>query len=81
MEAETRTCRLSGHPEFALDYDPAVVIEPDIRWLLEFLERSVASGTKYRAGESVRVGWADLLIEQGDRGRLWLQEPDWTGVL
>lgn len=81
MRAVTRTCRHHGHPEFVLDYDPAIVIEPDVEWLLDFLERSVGSGTKYRTQETIRIGWTDTLIEQTDSYHLLLLEPDWTGRL
>lgn len=81
MRVTTRMCGLRRHPEFVIDYDPAVVIEPDVEWFLAFLERSVASGTNYRAQETIRVGWADLLIEQEERGQLLLLEPDWSGGL
>ncbi len=79
MQTATRTCRHHGHPEFIVDYDPAIVIEPDVEWLLEFLEKSVDSGTKYRTQEIIRIGWTDTLIEQVDNNHLRLLEPDWTG--
>lgn len=81
MQAATKTCRHHEHPEFVLDYDPAIVIEPDVEWLLEFLERSVCSGTRYRNQETISIGWTDTLIEQTDSNHLRLLEPDWTGKL
>ncbi len=81
MKAATTGCGKYGHREFSVEYDESLVPTADVKWLLAFLEETVASGTKYQPQETLRVGWTDMLIEEAEGSRLRLLEPDWEGVL
>jgi hypothetical protein len=77
---QTTACAKYDHPEFVIACEESVVPAPDVEWLVDYLERSVASGERYRPEETIRIGWTDVLLE-GNQGRLQLLEPDWTGAL
>jgi hypothetical protein len=81
MRSTTQECRAHGQRDFVLEYDEQAVVESDVLWLIRFLEHSVESGTRYAPGQTLRVGWTDLLIEDDEGGYLALLEPDWSGVL
>jgi hypothetical protein len=72
----TTTCARLGHPEFRIAYDPAiVVIADDAKWLLGWLEESVAQGTRYVAGQTCQIGWITTEVRlDGDDLSIW--EPD-----
>lgn len=76
MIASTTQCHLFGHPEFRLLVDETIVLEEDFVWLKEYLERSVADGSKYRHHETVQIGWMINLVEDRGDGSLGLSEPD-----
>jgi hypothetical protein len=71
----TTTCALHGHPEFRIAYDPAVVIADDVKWLLGWLEGSVAGGARYAAGQTCQIGWAITQVRH-DGDDLTICEPD-----
>lgn len=74
---QTTTCRRYGHPEFRVNYDPALVpLEEDVRWLLAGLERSVAAGERFTDGQTFQVGWMVTLIRDSGMGLLSILEPD-----
>lgn len=81
MKSVTTGCGSHSHREFVLEYNPSVVPSSDVTWLLTFLERSVAAGTRYEPGQALRVGWADTLVTGSEDGQLTLLEPDWLGWL
>jgi hypothetical protein len=73
----TKTCRRHGHPEFRISYDPAVVVVPeDVKWLLGWLEKTVADGTRYTPGQTCQVGWMVTEVRQHEDGELSIWEPD-----
>lgn len=72
-------CRL-GHPEFRIVFDSRQVIEPDVDWLTKFLSQNVASGTRFKPGETVQIGWVILKIESNEEGTLSLFEPDFVEI-
>jgi hypothetical protein len=78
MKRSTTQCHKYNHPEFTLEVGPEV-IEPDLDWLIRYLEESVAQGTRYVPGQTVQLGWTILEVRDlGDLGgnRLALFEPD-----
>jgi len=76
----TNTCQKFGHSEFRLVFDSPQVIDPDVIWLVEFLTRNIASGTQYKPGELVQIGWMVLKIQTNEEGTLSLLEPDFLEI-
>lgn len=72
----TQNCKAHGHLELALAYDPAQVLESDVRWFASTLEWMVGSGSRFGAGESVQLGWSALWVSEMEDGVLGFEEPD-----
>jgi hypothetical protein len=73
----TTRCSRHGHSEFRITADPAVaVVEGDATWLLEWLEDTVAQGTRFADGQTCQVGWVVTQIRQDGGGDLSIWEPD-----
>lgn len=73
----TTTCARHGHPEFRVRFDPKLVpIENDRRWLIGWLEESVARGERFQPGETCQIGWLVAEVRAGADGALELWEPD-----
>ncbi|WP_157687118.1 immunity protein Imm33 domain-containing protein [Burkholderia lata] len=52
----------------------------DIGWLLQFLEQSVAGGERFRAGETLQIGWMVTMLEAAEEGALRIMEPDMRAI-
>ncbi|MEU2177956.1 hypothetical protein ABZ552_27390 [Nocardia sp. NPDC019219] len=69
----TTSCVSHGHPEFTV-----VFTEPQLpgmeNWLLSYLESTVAAGTRYHPGETIRIGWNLVRVRGRDDGTLGLAE-------
>lgn len=69
----TTSCASHGHPEFTV-----VITETQLpgmeSWLLAYLESSVAEGTRYHPGETIRIGWNLVRVRGRDDGTLGLAE-------
>lgn len=73
----TATCASHGHPEFRVSYDPKLVPVPDdARWLVGWLEDSVARGAKYEPAQTCQIGWLVAEVRAGADSALELWEPD-----
>lgn len=73
----TTTCAHHGHPEFRIAYDPTVVVASgDAKWLVRWLEESIAEGTRFEAGQTCQVGWGVTEVRLHESGDLILCEPD-----
>lgn len=73
----TTTCARHGHPEFRVSFDPKLVPVPDdVRWLVGWLEESVARGVRYEPGQTCQIGWLVAEVRAGADGTLELWEPD-----
>jgi len=73
----TTACQKHQHPEFQINYDPALVpVEDDVRWFLGWLEQSVSMGEKFSDGQTCQVGWAITEMRSGEDGVLCIWEPD-----
>ena len=81
MRSRTRECRKHGHPEICFTYDDKVVPEPDVIWLIDYLEQAVASGRRLSEGQTIKIGWSVNLIAENQWGDLELMEPDWSGTI
>jgi hypothetical protein len=75
MIARTTGCFRYAHPEFSVSYDPSVVIQPDVDWLVRTLETAVASGQRFEDGQLFQVGWIVTLIRRNADATLSLLEP------
>ena len=53
----------------------AMRIASGARFLLDFFAEAVARGTRFRAGETVQVGWMTLLLKETADGALDVHEP------
>jgi hypothetical protein len=73
----TSACHARKHPEFRITYDPAIVpVEGDVRWLVGWLEQSVAQGKRFAPGQTCQIGWIVTEVRQVNDGHLSLWEPD-----
>jgi hypothetical protein len=75
----TRGCAQHGHPEFTLRFrEPSLV--PDLeQGLIRVLEESVARGTRFAAGETLRYGWATLRLKERGDDTLGIEEQSSKG--
>ena len=83
MVIVTETCRRHGHPEFVLEADEAHVPAIYLENVAQTVQRMVAQGSVFRAGETFQIGWMLTRVESyGSAGnpartdRLTLFEPD-----
>lgn len=73
----TTTCASHGHPEFRVSFNPKLVPVPyDARWLVGWLEDSVARGERFAPGQTCQIGWLVAQVRAGADGALELWEPD-----
>lgn len=72
----TSKCVRYGHPEFEINVSEEEVPRPDIDWMLSTLESMVAGGERFKAGETMQIGWMLTRLEPGERGSLRVLEPD-----
>lgn len=73
----TSTCHAHKHPEFHINYDPALVpVQDDVRWFAGWLEQSVAQGKQFAPGQTCQIGWMVTEVRQGNDGLLSFWEPD-----
>ena len=74
---KTTTCHKHGHPEFHLTYDPKLVpVESDRKWLIQWLEESVADGSRFLPGQTCQFGLMITKVHLAEDGSLSLLEPD-----
>jgi len=75
MIATTTNCKRYGHLEFAISFDPDLVIRPDVDWLLGCIETAVATGQRFQDGETYQVGWMLTFISRNASDTLSILEP------
>src|SRR5690242_5545186 len=75
-EFRTTQCGKYGQPEIVFQAQTASIPDVDREWLTRTLEEMVASGSRFKAGETLQLGWMVNRFEQGEGGTLRLQEPD-----
>jgi hypothetical protein len=68
-----------AHPEFVLYYDTPPVTPDAVQWLIHYLETSVASGERYKPGETMQIGWMITQLADED-GLLCICEPDFRSA-
>jgi hypothetical protein len=72
----TTTCAAHGHPEVTLQLARPLPLPGVERMLLGYFEDAVARGTRFAAGQTVRVGWALLRLVDRDDGTLGVEERE-----
>jgi len=75
----TEGCAKYKHPEIVFEVGEGVP-EVDALHFKSTLEQMVASGSRFKAGETFQVAWMILRFAETDKGRLTLQEPDMQGM-
>lgn len=75
----TEGCAKYKHAEIAFEVGEGVP-EVDALHFKSTLEGMVASGSRFKAGETFQVAWMILRFAEADQGRLSLQEPDMKGM-
>jgi hypothetical protein len=75
-EFRTTQCAKYGQPEISFEVKSESIPAADRQWLIESLESMVASGSRFKPGETVQLGWMVDRIEKGPDETLRLQEPD-----
>jgi len=75
-EFRTTQCSKHGHPEISFQVSSVAIPDVDPKWLVEGLEGMVASGSRFKAGETLQLGWMVNRFEKGPDGTLRLHEPD-----
>ncbi len=78
MEMHRRSLERYGHPDIAVWAG-----EPHgagAEWLLDYVESSVAAGTRFAAGDTVQAGWVTVMIEDAEPGLLEVMEPDFASM-
>ncbi|MDP2273411.1 MAG: hypothetical protein Q8N23_02450 [Archangium sp.] len=75
-EFRTTQCAAFDHAEFTLRFLRDVPV-PDLeKMLIGYFENAVATGTRFKPGQTVQLGWATLRLTQRDDGTLGVLEPD-----
>ncbi len=75
-ELRTTQCRQYDQPEIAFQVKSAAIPAPDPQWVIETLETMVASGSRFKPGDTLQLGWMINQFAAGPDGTLRLQEPD-----
>ena len=75
LQRVTTQCGAHGHPEISLRCDGSIVPEEDLDWFARNLEEMVAGGEKFKAGDTIKIGWIMARFKAAD-GLLALEEPD-----
>jgi len=73
LENHTTLCQTFGQPEIVLALDDQFGFDPV--WLIDFFEKSVAGGRRFKANETVQVGWMLLLLKASGSNTLDAWEP------
>ena len=75
--AELRTTpRGNDVPAIVFEVQSATIPETDRQWLIKTLEDMVAGGSRFKAGETLQLGWMIDQFAASPDGTLRLQEPD-----
>ena len=75
----TDGCAKFQHPEIMFDVGERIP-DVDAEHFKSTLEDMVASGSRFKAGETFQVAWMILKFAEADKGRLKLMEPDMKGM-
>ncbi|MFD1710891.1 hypothetical protein FVQ98_01235 [Ottowia sp. GY511] len=76
----TTQCGQFKHPEIEFSVSTKAVPEGDIQHMVASLERMVASGSRFKDGETLQLGWMVTRFASAPGGKLRLTEPDMKKV-
>lgn len=80
MLFKTTNCHQYNHPELCFNADTGEIPEPNLRWLIQYLETEVARGIGFHNQSTLQLGWMPNRFELMDDGCLHLIEPDFKGL-
>ena len=80
MLFKTTNCYRYNHPELCFNGDTGEIPEPNLRWLIQYLETEVARGVRFQNQSTLKLGWMPNRFELMDDGCLYLTEPDFKGL-
>lgn len=75
----TKRCSQFNHPEFVLYVNTSPILEECASFIANFLEEDVASGSVYKVGETVQIGWMITKLYEED-GHLCVCEPHFVDM-
>ena len=67
-----------GQPEICVSVEDGIPFSSE--WICEFFESEVAEGRRFRAGETVQIGWMVTMLKERADGMLELWEPDFASI-
>ncbi len=76
QEFSTKKCARFGQPEFVYSSGDSTIIDTDTLWFASTLEGMCASGSRFKAGQTLLIGPVALKMEAAEGKRLRLFEPD-----
>ena len=79
IEIRSTECSHYGHPEFRVTWTSSAVPHGDAALLVKHLEERVSAGERFRAGETLQIGWIEARLRLGPIGLLEFEEPDFLG--
>ncbi|BDT86702.1 hypothetical protein FMUAM8_24660 [Nocardia cyriacigeorgica] len=80
MKQRRTAAGVAGQTEFTFDYEPEIVTELGIEWLVQWLEESIRAGSRFTAGQTIGLGWLNCYVIERADGTLGLCEPDFVNV-
>lgn len=75
-ELRTTQCGKHGVSEIGFEVRSSTIPEADRQWVIKTLEDMVAGGSRFKAGETLQLGWMINQFVAAPDGTLRLQEPD-----
>lgn len=72
----TKKCAQFKHPEFQITVANKSIPQVDVENFLSGLEDMVAAGGRFKAGETMQIGWMLTKLQEGENGSLEVTEPD-----
>ena len=73
VKFRTENCERFGQPEIVLTLDDEARMEP--RWILDYFQDASATGKRFRAEETVQIGWMVTKLVETPEGDLEVWEP------
>lgn len=80
MLFKTTNCHQYNHPELCFNCDTGRIPEPNLRWLIQYLETEVARGIHFQDRSTIKLGWMPNRFEIMSDRCLHLTEPDFQGL-
>jgi hypothetical protein len=76
VEYQTNLDKKIGQPEIVVRISDRVVPPQDVKIILNGIEAEIKNGVRYKAGETLQLGFMLNRFEELSDGRLILEEPD-----